>query len=177
MKFFFRNYNFKKIEQINTIYREIMIIIARKEDLEKGKNRVERNTIGKTQYNNNAYTESGYRKSREAIKRQARALVRILSLSLYGFASSKRARKRGRNQWRRCCCAQPFWVARQRYRTMMLRDYALFHRSLNATNLLFRRLSFSPLSASRTLTLEISIHDKYLDILNVIDIVEINSFI
>ena len=59
----------------------------------------------------------------------------------------------------------------------MLRDYALFHRSLNATNLLFRRLSFSPLSASRTLTLEISIHDKYLDILNVIDIVEINSFI
>ena len=81
-----------------TIYREIMIIIARKEDLEKGKNRVERNTIGKTQYNNNAYTESGYRKSREAIKRQARALVRILSLSLYGFASSKRARKRGRNQ-------------------------------------------------------------------------------
>lgn len=81
MKFFFRNYNFKKIEQINTIYREIMIIIARKEDLEKGKNRVERNTIGKTQYNNNAYTESGYRKSREAIKRQARALVRILSLS------------------------------------------------------------------------------------------------
>lgn len=73
MKFFFRNYNFKKIEQINTIYREIMIIIARKEDLEKGKNRVERNTIGKTQYNNNAYTESGYRKSRKAIKRQARA--------------------------------------------------------------------------------------------------------
>lgn len=169
MKFFFRNYNFKKIEQINTIYREMI-------DLEKGKNRVERNTIGKTQYNNNAYTESGYRKSREAIKRQARALVRILSLSPYGFASSKRARKRGRNQWRRCCCAQPFWVARQRYRTMMLRDYALFHRSLNATFVSSPIFFSLPVRITNT-PLTLPIHDKYLDILNVIDIVEINSFI